>query len=1153
MKNCTKISLAKNHLSIFSYWIFAIIIVLLQFPSLAQPQDQNFPVANGEIDVMDRDGNILYIGGYFNYVGPNTGRGVFLDINSGSYDPNFPKVNGDVYVCISDNHGGWYIGGTFTKVGNSYRNNVAQILSDGTVSNWNPGTNGTIRTIALNGSTVYLGGGFTQVGGVGRDFAAAVDANTGATTNWNPQPDGTVWSIAATNDVVYVGGSFLTINPSLIPRTNLAAVNVSDGTVTSWSCDVIAYDINLPFAVYGLMLQDNDSTLYIWGNINTIGGTGRKGLGRANTYLSNSIQSWNPNVLASASFTTPGLVYSVAVSGDTVFIGGNFTRIRTTSTIRNRIAAVTKGGTPTALSWNPNISADWYDNAIYNKPEVFSLEVSDSLVYVGGTFNLVGGNRRHNLVAINRSDGLLSSFDPHIADYSTLASKNGVYTLLLNNDKIFAGGEFASVNGVTRRAIAAIDLLTNTVTDWNPNLNTEWGWDPTVSAIAHHGSNVFIGGDIDSVGIKYQRAFVTVDKFTGLPINFLASSTFNTLVTLLRVHNDKLYISANFSTIGDSVRNRLACVDLLTEQVTAWNPQIGGFSGFETVYSIAFSGSTIYFGGGFETVQGVSRSRLAAVDDVFGIPTSWDPNSGNASGLAAYNLEVDNSIVYLAGEFSQVGAEFRNGLASIDFDGNVLPWNPNVIHSFSNARVYDIDIAGSTLYAGGNFTSVNGLPRRGIAAIELASGIPTGWYPDTFAGEMRSVIINQTDKNVYLGGYFETINDDPAYCLGSYMDPAITGSTTFQLTVTIDDSWNLVSIPGLHPVNQNIDTWWSGRDINTPVYKFSNGYEAVTTATPGEGYWMFHTGVNTYNTGDEWPIGGINSVSNDPIVAASGWNLIGGYENTVATSGITTTPSGLITGSFYQYIPNIGYQTATTLTPGYGYWVELTGAGSINMPSGLEKTTNTSVNKINENWGKIIINDAAGKSCILYSTNETSELNSFNLPPLPPAGLFDVRFGSQRFVEDLYSSSNTIDLNGVTYPVTISVEGMDLNLEDAIDGSKVSTVVKDGNFFVLSNSSVSTLKVSSTAVVPTEYSLDQNYPNPFNPATTIKFSLPEVSDVKLTIYNTIGQRVAVIVNSRMDAGSYSINWDASNVASGLYFYELSTKNFTSVKKMMLLK
>ena len=87
----------------------------------------------------------------------------------------------------------------------------------------------------------------------------------------------------------------------------------------------------------------------------------------------------------------------------------------------------------------------------------------------------------------------------------------------------------------------------------------------------------------------------------------------------------------------------------------------------------------------------------------------------------------------------------------------------------------------------------------------------------------------------------------------------------------------------------------------------------------------------------------------------------------------------------------------------------------------------------------------------------------------------------------------------------------------------------------------------------TTYSLEQNYPNPFNPSTTIKFSIPEVSNVKLTIYNVLGQKVAELVNSTLEAGSYTFDWNASNVASGLYIYELSTSNFSSVKKMTLLK
>ena len=88
---------------------------------------------------------------------------------------------------------------------------------------------------------------------------------------------------------------------------------------------------------------------------------------------------------------------------------------------------------------------------------------------------------------------------------------------------------------------------------------------------------------------------------------------------------------------------------------------------------------------------------------------------------------------------------------------------------------------------------------------------------------------------------------------------------------------------------------------------------------------------------------------------------------------------------------------------------------------------------------------------------------------------------------------------------------------------------------------------------PTEYNLEQNYPNPFNPSTTIKFSLPEASDVTLTIYNTLGQKVSELVNGKLDAGRYNYQWNASNIATGMYIYELRADKFVSVKKMILVK
>ena len=85
------------------------------------------------------------------------------------------------------------------------------------------------------------------------------------------------------------------------------------------------------------------------------------------------------------------------------------------------------------------------------------------------------------------------------------------------------------------------------------------------------------------------------------------------------------------------------------------------------------------------------------------------------------------------------------------------------------------------------------------------------------------------------------------------------------------------------------------------------------------------------------------------------------------------------------------------------------------------------------------------------------------------------------------------------------------------------------------------------------FALEQNYPNPFNPRTTIVFTLDKKSDVKLTIFNILGQEVATLVDEVRNAGNYPVIWDASNVASGVYFYKLSAGDLTHTKKMVLLK
>ncbi len=94
---------------------------------------------------------------------------------------------------------------------------------------------------------------------------------------------------------------------------------------------------------------------------------------------------------------------------------------------------------------------------------------------------------------------------------------------------------------------------------------------------------------------------------------------------------------------------------------------------------------------------------------------------------------------------------------------------------------------------------------------------------------------------------------------------------------------------------------------------------------------------------------------------------------------------------------------------------------------------------------------------------------------------------------------------------------------------------------------------NNTNTVPSAYKLDQNYPNPFNPSTTINYALPKASNVKLIIYNLLGQEVTTLVNSFNQAGKHSVNFNAANLASGVYIYSIKADGFTASKKLMLLK
>ena len=130
---------------------------------------------------------------------------------------------------------------------------------------------------------------------------------------------------------------------------------------------------------------------------------------------------------------------------------------------------------------------------------------------------------------------------------------------------------------------------------------------------------------------------------------------------------------------------------------------------------------------------------------------------------------------------------------------------------------------------------------------------------------------------------------------------------------------------------------------------------------------------------------------------------------------------------------------------------------------------------------------------------------------------------------------------------------------------KISLAVTDGNDTIPAANTDRTLFIDRYSYlgvykdgVPTEFGLHENYPNPFNPTTTLRFDLPEVSNLTLTIYNMLGQKVKTFSMQSIPPGYHSVTWDATNdygeqVGAGVYLYQLQTKDFVKTRKMVLLK
>ncbi|HKN91302.1 MAG TPA: hypothetical protein VJ622_13590 [Acidimicrobiia bacterium] len=592
-------------------------------------------------------------------------------------------------------------------------------------------TNGVVYAVGQVGSRLYVGGSFTQAG-PNTGFGVALDPSTGVWAPEFPKINGTV--LVAVPDGAggfYIGGDFTRVGPR--SRHNGAHV-VPGATAGTW--DVAAWNPATDKPIRAIALSPTSNVAYIGGDFSVTQGVARAGIAAVNSFTGDPVLSFDPGAgtgtappPTSSTTTTPpvGPVAALAVSADgsRLYAGGFFTSMA--GVARSGLAALDAATGALDAAFNPAPSAGGV--------EAMVLTASGRLL-LGGGFTKIGATARNHLAAVTAATGALDAAWAPSAD-------GAVHTLRLSADGtgVFAGGAFATIGGTARSRLALLSATGTGALDatWKPTADA----DVSGLALSADGSRLFAAGaftKLNGTARNYLGALAATGAGATDGWNPNAAMPALTVAVTPTV----AFAGGTFASVNGTARANLAAFDTTTGAL------VPGFvaNSDKTVRAIEPSadGSSLYVGGLFKKVNGLSRSRLAKLNATTGaVDGAWAPKaSGEVKALA-----VAGGQVYAGGAFASVNGTARNRAAAVDAaSGALSPWNPNV-----STVVWALAASpdATTVYLGGAFTTVGGVSRKNVAAVSAATGAPTAWKA-TVTAPLRRLEATATQVFVTVAG-----------------------------------------------------------------------------------------------------------------------------------------------------------------------------------------------------------------------------------------------------------------------------------------------------------------------------------------------------------------------------------------------------------------
>lgn len=374
----------------------------------------------------------------------------------------------------------------------------------------------------------------------------------------------------------------------------------------------------------------------------------------------------------------------------------------------------------------------------------------------------------------------------------------------------------------------------------------------------------------------------------------------------------------------------------------------------------------------------------------------------------------------------------------------------------------------------------------------------------------------------------------------------------------LNRGWNLVSLP-VEPSDPDADVVFTNSSSG-PILFTQNQYTRVDEVHAGYGYFVKYEDVLDLTVSGT-PVMLINELTTPHRVRVfEGWNTVGALSVPTEVSQIgfgsyEGNPVPQLDGEVYRYITSRGYEQASRIIPGYGYWIKVTGTGWYQLNPLPKAVAGSSVAKPFTALNNLTIadNEQKGNSQLWFGNGTVNEVQ-YEMPPAPASDfMFDARFDNNGFVSSSVdpAAEHVVELQGVAYPVVLSVDNADATylVSDVETGAFLGQFTAgEASAIRVNNPMVKSVKL--TRVPSPTIDLSEAYPNPTSDRLTFDIAVPSERVVSVSLFNSYGEKVADLFAGSVES-SKTIDFSAKSLSAGVYVYKMTTSNGETVARQVV--